>query len=318
MRITGTGSELPKRVVTNDELMTFLDTSDEWITSRTGISKRRVLSDESLDKLAASAAAKALENAGIGANELDLMICSNVMGPYITPGLSCIVQGLIGAHCPCFDINAACAGFIYALDMAKAYLDSNKAANILIVSAEAVSHMTDWNDRATCVLFGDGAGAVVVSKGEGLRAVRLGTTSNTEVLYQKQITGNSPFELNQVKDPSLVMNGQEVYKFAVSVSAEDVKAVLEQSGIQAQDVKYFLLHQANHRILEAVRSRLHQGKEKFPVNLDRLGNTSSASIPILLDELNRQGKLSDGDILAMSAFGAGLVNGACVIQWNFK
>lgn len=316
MRIIGTGSELPKRAVKNAELTTFLETSDEWITSRTGISERRVLSDDTLEQLAASASQKALENAGISAKELDLILCSNVMGPYITPGLSCIVQGMIGAACPCFDLNAACAGFIYALDVAQAYIDSNKFSNILIVSAEAVSRMPNWNDRATCVLFGDGAGAAVVSRGEGLRAIRLGTTSNTDVLYQKQITGNSPFEQNHVKDPSLVMNGQEVYKFAVSVSTEDIHAVLEQSGVQAQDIKYFLLHQANMRILEAVRTRLRQEKEKFPYNLDKLGNTSSATVPILLDELNRRRLLKNGDLLAMSAFGAGLVNGACVIQWN--
>jgi 3-oxoacyl-[acyl-carrier-protein] synthase-3 len=316
MKILGTGSELPKRTVKNAELMTFLDTSDEWITSRTGISERRVLSDDTLEQLAASAAAKALDNAGIGAEELDLIICSNVMGPYITPALSCIVQGSIGASCPCFDVNAACAGFIYTLNIASAFIDSGKASKILIVSAEAVSHMANWTDRATCVLFGDGAGAVVVTKGEGLRAIRLGTTSNTEALCQKQITGNSPFEHEAVKEPYLFMNGQEVYKFAVSASPEDVQSVLETAGLQPQEIKYFLLHQANLRIIEAVRTRLHQDKEKFPHNLDRLGNTSSASIPILLDSLNKEGKLNNGDLLVMSAFGAGLVNGACVIQWN--
>lgn len=316
MKILGTGSELPKRVVKNAELMTFLDTNDEWITTRTGISERRVLSDDTLEQLAVSAAAKALENAGVSAKELDLIICSNVMGPYITPALSCIVQGYIGAVCPCFDVNAACAGFIYTLDIAKSYIDSGKASKILIVSAEAVSHMANWTDRSTCVLFGDGAGAVVAASGEGMRAIRLGTTSNTEVLCQKQITGNSPFEHEAVKEPYLFMNGQEVYKFAVSVSPEDVQSVLETAGVQAGDIKYFLLHQANLRIIEAVRTRLHQDKEKFPHNLDRLGNTSSASIPILLDSLNREGKLESGDLLVMSAFGAGLVNGACVIQWN--
>ena len=315
MRIIGTGSALPKLVIKNDELAEFLDTSDEWIRTRTGIEERRLLSDETLEELAVQAAKNALQDAGIEASDLDFILCSNVMGSYITPALSCILQGEIKADCPCLDINGACAGFIYALDMAHAYLKSGKAKTILIVCAEAVSHMVDWADRSTCVLFGDGAGAVVVTKGD-LFFRRLGTRSNKELLYSRQKPGNCPFTQNPIPATPMYMNGQEVYKFAVSASSEDLRAIMQEAGLQAEDIRYYLLHQANMRIINAIRLRLHQPIDKFPYNMNKLGNTSSASIPILLDELNKKNALQSGDILAMSAFGAGLVTGSCILQWN--
>lgn len=316
MRILSTGSALPSRVVTNRELTGFLDTSDEWISTRTGIRERRVLSDEPLSGLAARAARAALDDAKLGADAIDFIICSTVQGEWVTPALACIVQRELGATCPALDVNGACAGFVYALDLADAYLRTGKARRILIVCAEAMSHIVDWTRREECVLFGDGAGAVVVDGGEGLLSTRLTANGNSAPLYMRAATGNSPFQSNPVSNEYLHMAGQEVYRFAVSASAEDIRALLSENGMEPGDVDYFLLHQANLRIVEAVRTRLGQPPEKFPHNLERYGNTSSATLPILLDELNRAGAIQPGQVLAMSAFGAGLVTGACLIRWN--
>lgn len=316
MRIIGTGSALPSMVVTNQDLTKFLDTSDEWISTRTGIRERRVLSAESLDALASRAAKAALDCAGLTAKDIDFIVCSTVQGEWVTPALSCAVQRDLGAACPALDLNGACAGFVYALDIADAYLKSGKAGRMLIVCAEAMSRIVDWTRREESVLFGDGAGAAVVDGGEGLLASRLTTRTESMPLHVRASTGNSPFETNPIAQDFLHMAGQEVYRFAVSACVEDLREVLSGAGIAQEAVDYFLLHQANFRILEAVRARMEQPPEKFPHNLERYGNTSSASIPILLDELNRAGRLTAGQTLALSAFGAGLVTGACLIRWN--
>ena len=316
MRILSTGSALPSKVVTNQELTGFLDTSDEWISTRTGIRERRVLGDESLSHLASRAAQAALEAAKLGADAIDFIICSTVQGEWVTPALACIVQRDLGATCPALDVNGACAGFIYALDMADAYLRAGKAGRILIVCAESMSHIVDWTRREECVLFGDGAGAVVVDGGEGLLSTRLTANGGSMPLYMRATTGNSPFEASPTGQDYLHMAGQEVYRFAVSASAEDIRALLTENGMEPGDVAFFLLHQANLRIVEAVRLRLAQPPEKFPHNLERYGNTSSATLPILLDEMNRAGAIKPGQVLAMSAFGAGLVTGACLVRWN--
>jgi 3-oxoacyl-[acyl-carrier-protein] synthase-3 len=303
-------------VVTNQDLTKFLDTSDEWISTRTGIRERRVLSTESLDCLASKAAKSALDCAGLTAKDIDFILCSTVQGEWVTPALSCAVQRDLGAACPALDINGACAGFVYALDVADAFLKSGKAGRVLIVCAEAMTRIVDWMRREECVLFGDGAGAVVVDGGEGLLAMRLTTRGDSKVLYMRASTGNSPFETHPIAQDFLHMAGQEVYRFAVSACMEDLRTILAQAGITEGEVDYFLLHQANFRILEAVRARMEQPPEKFPHNLERYGNTSSATIPILLNELNRAGALTAGHTLALSAFGAGLVTGACLIRWN--
>jgi 3-oxoacyl-[acyl-carrier-protein] synthase-3 len=303
-------------VVTNEDLTKFLDTSDEWISTRTGIRERRVLSTESLNDLASKAAKAALESAGLTEKDIDFILCSTVQGEWVTPALSCMVQRELGAACPVLDINGACAGFVYALDVADAFLKSGKARRVLIVCAEAMSHIADWTRREECVLFGDGAGAVVVDGGEGLLAMRLTTRGDSALLHMRASTGNSPFETHPAQQDFLHMAGQEVYRFAVSACVEDLRAILSQAGIAQGKVDYFLLHQANFRILEAVRARMEQPPEKFPHNLERYGNTSSATIPILLDEMNRAGLLKAGQMLALSAFGAGLVTGACLIRWN--
>lgn len=315
MKISGTGSALPKKVVTNDMLSQFLDTSDEWIKTRTGVSSRFVISDERLEDLAAEAATKALNDAGISAEELDFIICSNVVNEYVTPQLSCIIQGAIGATCPCIDINCACAGFIHAIEIAEAFHNAGKADNVLIVCAEEPTRMTDWNDRRTCVLFGDGAGAAVLTPGDNIKSVKLSAASSTDKLWQYRTLQPTPYITKEENDIPLQMKGQEVFKFAVTAASKDITRALKASGMTADDVNHYLLHQANIRIIQAIQHYLEQPMEKFPTNVENHGNSSSACCPILLDECNRKGLLKKGDKIAMSAFGAGFVSGAVVMEW---
>ena len=315
MKISGTGSALPKQVVTNDMLAQFLDTSDEWIKTRTGVSSRFVISDEKLEDLAAKAAQKALEDAGIKAEELDFIICSNVVNEYITPQLSCIIQGAIGASCPCIDINCACAGFIHAVEMAEAFYRAGKVRNVLIVCAEEPTRMTDWSDRRTCVLFGDGAGAAVLTPGDNIKSVKLSASSATEKLWQYRTLQPTPYITKEEMDVPLQMKGQDVFKFAVTAASKDITRALNDSQIEASDVDYYLLHQANIRIINAIQNYLEQPVEKFPTNVENHGNSSSSCCPILLDECNRKGMFKKGDKIAMSAFGAGFVSGALVMEW---
>lgn len=316
MRIMGTGSALPAYTLTNEKLTEFLDTSDEWITTRTGIHTRRIITDETLLQLGSDAAARAIENAGLTAGDIDFIICTTLQGDTATPSLACLIQKEIGAACPAIDMNGACAGFVYALDMADAYLKSGKAGRILIVSAEAMSRLTDWTDRATCVLFGDGAGAVVVDGGEGMFVTRLTSSGNAAPLNIHPYMGNSPFIKDPVPARLLYMDGPEIYKFAVSHSTADIKQVAEDAGLTVDEIDWFMLHQANKRILDAVRIRLKQPEEKFLSNIHKRGNISSACIPILMDEENRAGRFKKGDRIALSAFGAGLTTGAAVLEWG--
>lgn len=315
MRILSTGSALPALEVTNEDLARLVDTSDEWIRTRTGIQTRRVLSTETLVDLAAQAAQNALDGAGLAAEDIDFILLSTVQGQYITPGLACMVQQRIGAQCPCLDVNGACAGFVYALDMADAYLKAGRFRRILVMAAEALSRLCDWQDRATCVLFGDGAGAAIVENDDGLFRSRLTTKANQTALWADAQSSTCPFTQPFEVETKLHMQGQEVYKFAVSASTADIRGLMDDLSISADDVSLFLLHQANLRIVEAVRSRLKQPPEKFPTCIQHTGNISSACIPVLLDELNRAGRLSRGDILLLSGFGAGLVTGTCVLCW---
>ena len=315
MKISGTGSALPKKVVTNDMLAQFLDTSDEWIKTRTGVSSRFVISDEKLEDLATEAAIKALEDAGIKAEELDFIICSNVVNEYITPQLSCIVQGAVGAHCPCIDINCACAGFIHAIEIAESFYQAGKVRNVLIVCAEEPTRMTDWADRRTCVLFGDGAGAAVLTPGDNIRSVKLSASSATDKLWQYRTLQMTPYITKEEKDVPLQMKGQEVFKFAVTAASKDITRALKESGMEPSQIEHYLLHQANIRIINAIQHYLEQPAEKFPTNIGNHGNSSSACCPILLDECNRAGRFKKGDMIAISAFGAGFVSGAVIIEW---
>lgn len=315
MKIIGTGSAIPKKIVTNDMLSEFLDTSDAWIYPRTGIKYRHVISDEKLEDLAISAAQKALENAGMTAQELDFIICSNVVNEYITPSLSCIIQGGIGASCPCLDINCACAGFIYALDIAESHYKAGKVKNVLIVCAEEPTRMTSWKDRNVCVLFGDGAGAAVLSEGDNIKGVKLSAASATDKLYQIRTLEPTPYITKEEHPVSLQMKGQDVFKFAVKASSGDIKYLLDELGMKADDIDHYLLHQANIRIIRSIEEFLGQPESKFPTNVESHGNSSSASCPILLDECNRNGLLKRGEKIAMSAFGAGFISGAAIMEW---
>ena len=315
MKIIGTGSVIPKKIVTNDMLSEFLDTSDAWISPRTGIKCRHVISDEKLEDMAIEAAKKALDDAGMKAEELDFIICSNVVNEYVTPSLSCIIQGGIGATCPCIDINCACAGFIYALDLAESYSKAGKVRNVLIVCAEEPTRMTSWKDRNVCVLFGDGAGAAVLTEGNNIKGTKLSAASATDKLYQIRALEPTPYITKEDVNIPLQMKGQDVFKFAVKASSGDIKYLLNELGMTPNDVDKFLLHQANIRIINAIKDQLEQPDEKFPHNVENHGNSSSASCPILLDECSRNGTIKKGDILALSAFGAGFISGAAVLEW---
>ena len=316
MKIIGTGRAHPAKVVTNAMLEKFLDTSDEWIVERTGIKERKLISNERLEDLAAKASLLAIEDAGLKPKDIDYIICSNVVNEYITPSLSCIVQGAIGAECACVDINVACSGFVYALDMADDRIKSGKAKNILVLAAEEPTRMVDWSDRATCVLFGDGAGAVVVTEGDGYLGSRLSTVSMTDCLHYVRRLEPTPYITKEESSAPMYMNGRQVFKTAVMMSSRDINALLADEGLAPEDIKYYILHQANMRIIEAVAKQMDLDLSYFPHNVEYCGNTSSASVALLLDELYRDGKLQRGDKLIMSAFGAGFTTGTCLIEWT--
>lgn len=316
MKIIGTGRAHPAKVVTNAMLEKFLDTSDEWIVERTGIKERKLISNERLEDLAAKASLLAIEDAGLKPKDIDYIICSNVVNEYITPSLSCIVQGAIGAECACVDINVACSGFVYALDMADDRINSGKAKNILVLAAEEPTRMVDWSDRATCVLFGDGAGAVVVTEGDGYLGSRLEAKSMTDCLHYVRCLEPTPYITKEEFSAPMYMNGRQVFKTAVMLSSRDINALLAEQGLQPKDVKYYVLHQANMRIIEAVAKQMDLDLSYFPHNVEYCGNTSSASVALLLDELHRDGKLQRGDKLIVSAFGAGFTTGTCLIEWT--
>lgn len=316
--ILGTGSQLPDTVVTNDDLTAFLDTSDEWIQTRTGIHRRHILKNEKLIDLAVSAAQKALENSGVSASELDLIICSTIQGDYVSPAFSCVVQKYLGSTCPAFDVNAGCSGFIYALDVADGYFARGRAKKVLVIAAEAMSRFTDWNDRSTCVLFGDGCGAVVLGEGEDLLSMKITTEGNDESLYIPHFEGNCPYTEKEGRSCALHMDGQDVFKFAVSSICRDIKDVAQLAGIQPEDLDLVVLHQANYRIMEAAARRLKLPMEKVPSIIDETGNMSSACIPVALDMLNRSGKLANSRYVALAGFGSGFTTGACVLRWHKK
>ena len=313
MKLLGTGSSLPHLQVSNSDLAKFLDTGDEWIVPRTGIRTRHVISDENLEDLAADAAKKALEDAGLNVSDIDLLICSNVVNEYVTPSLSCVLAYKLGLACPCFDINCACPGFIYAMDMADSYFRSGKVGNVLVVCAEEPTRMVDWKDRSTCVLFGDGAGAAVFGKGDNLKGIRLSSEPAPDKICEYRKLLPTPYISKEENEVPMLMKGKDVFRFAVTTSVRDIHGILDEAGISIEDVDYFMIHQANLRIIEGIRERLGVPEEKFPVNIADHGNSSSASCPILLDECRRKGMFKEGDILVFSAFGAGLLSASAVL-----
>lgn len=329
-RIIGTGSYLPEMVVTNDDLAKIMDTSDEWISSRTGIRARHLVKEETTTSMCVEAAKRALADANMQAEEIDLIIVGTVSGDHVTPSTACEVQAAIGADkAVAFDVNAACSGFLFGLHTAHAYIQAGIYKNALLLGAETLSKIMDWNDRSTCVLFGDGAGAAVVRADEkGLIAFDQGSDgAKGHVLACRNRKNNNPYVTNDKEYDYVHMDGQEVYKFAVSTVPKSIQKVLEKasetalagdadkSAYTTEDITYYVLHQANIRIIQSVAKRLKVDESKFPISLDHCGNISAGSVPILLDEMNRQGLLKRGDKIVMSGFGAGLTWGTALLEW---
>ena len=319
MKIIGTGSYLPERVLNNDDLSKIVDTSDEWITPRTGIKERRISSGEENSDMTCEAGKRAIEDAGIKPEEIDLIIVATITSEYITPGVSCLVQEKLGAYgCMCMDLNAACAGFVYALNTANCYMEAGMASTALVIGVENLSKITDYTDRATCVLFGDAAGAVVVRKDntKKYRACLGADAHKWRALTCKNLSVENVFVKKEQKRDYLHMDGQEVFKFVVKVIPKVIRQVLEKENLTENDIDYYLLHQANRRINETVAKKLKVDfEEKFPMNIEKTGNTSSATVPVLLDQLNKEGKFKEGDKLILCAFGGGLTWGCALVEW---
>lgn len=317
-RIIGTGSWLPRRAVSNRELEKWVDTTDEWIRERTGIEERHLAEEETTTSMAVDAARAAIEDAGIEAGEIDLIIVGTVSADMCFPSTACQVQSEIGAdRAVAFDINAACAGFLFGLFIAESYMQAGMAQTALIIGGETLSKMMDWQDRSTCVLFGDGAGAAVVRKQErGLLSIVQGADGKSGMaLTCKNRPVNNPLIKNDTALDHTRMDGREVYRFAVKTVPGAIESAMQKAGLAPSEVKYFLLHQANLRIIESVAKKLGQPMEKFPTNLQKCGNISAGSVPILLDEVNRSKMLQRGDKIVLAGFGAGLTWGAAVLEW---
>ena len=317
-RIIGTGSAVPEQIVTNEDLSKIVETSDEWISSRSGIKERRIAKEETTTSLAILAGKRALENAGIASEEIEVIIVATCTPDYFFPNTACQVQEAIGAkHAVAFDLSAACSGFLFTLSTVQAYIKGGIYQKALIIGAETMSKMIDWSDRSTCVLFGDGAGAAVVSAEETgvLELVQKSDGTGKGVLSCKARETRNLLNHESETKEYLYMEGQPVFKFAVKTVPECVEEVLKKAEVKKEEIRYYILHQANSRIIQSVAKRLKEPEEKFPMNLSLYGNTSAASIPILLDEMNRNGMLNRGDKLVLSGFGAGLTWGAVLLEW---
>lgn len=322
-KIIGLGSHLPEKRLTNADLEKIVDTSDEWIRTRTGIVERRILKDGlGCTHMAEDAARKAMKMAGLNPEDIDLVIYGTVTPDYRLPSASCILQKKMGfKNAGTFDIVAACAGFLHGLSVADAFIQSGKFKNILVIGAEALSSVTDYTDRNTCVLFGDGAGAVIVTASTGdsgiLSTFFKSDGNQAELLWIQE--GGSLVPVHKLKDNTkkvyIEMNGSEVFKHAVRQMADASLRSLKSAGLTSADVTWLIPHQANIRIMDATAKRLEIPREKVFVNIEKYGNTSAASVPIALDEAYREGKLKDGDIILMTAFGGGLTWASAVVRW---
>ncbi|EOU1828690.1 ketoacyl-ACP synthase III [Clostridium perfringens] len=319
-KIIGFGLYTPKNLVENERLQEFLETSDEWIRSRTGIERRYISLDENTSDLAVEASKKALNQAGLSAEEIDLIIVATVTPDNFTPSTACIVQDKLGAkNAWAFDINAACTGFIYALKLGRSLIRSGEAKNTLIIGAETLSKALNWEDRGSCVLFGDGAGAIVLTSTEedcGIKCVNVKSDgSKGDSLVIQGLPLNSPFkDGREVSKNYINMNGREIFKFATKVMEESIVEILEKENIKIEDISAIIPHQANLRIIDYVVKRLGIPREKFVTNLQNYGNTSGASIPIALCESINEGNLKKGDNIIMVGFGGGLTWGAALIK----
>lgn len=317
--IAGIGAYVPETIVTNDDLAKIVETSDEWITSRTGIRERRISTGEETSDLAAEAARRALAAAGVEAEDLDLIIMGTSSPDCNYPSGACEVQAKIGAvNAAAFDVSAACAGFIFAMNIVQGFFKSGIYQTALVIGAETLSKVTDWTDRSTCVLFGDGAGAVVLkSEKTGILDMLMGSDGTKgEALMCKSRTLGNFLTGTKPEIGFMTMDGQEVFRFAVKRVPESIETLMKRNHMEKDDIRYYVLHQANERIVEAVARRLKEPMDKFPMTIAKYGNTSTASIPLLLNDMVEQGMLKDGDKIIMSGFGAGMTWGAVLLEWK--
>lgn len=322
--ISGIGSYLPEKKLTNDDLSKIVDTSNEWIVERTGISERRIIEDHmATSDIGTMAAKNALKDANISAEDIDLIILATVTGDYAFPSTACIVQKNIGAtNAVAFDINAGCSGFIYGLSVAESYIKSGMYKKVLVIGAEALSRIIDWQDRNTCVLFGDGAGACILEPCEenfGILSTELGSDgSKGEVLSQKAGGSRLPASIDTVENRLhfIQMDGKEVFKFAVRIMERTSLNALEKANLQLEDLDLLVPHQANIRIIDSAAKKLKLENDKISINLDKYGNMSSASVPVALDEAVKNNRIKKGDNILLVAFGAGLTWASMTIKWN--
>ncbi|MGG7097625.1 beta-ketoacyl-ACP synthase III [Clostridium sardiniense] len=322
VKIKGVGSYVPSQVITNDDLSKIVDTNHQWILERTGICERRISEGEDTSSIAYKAAKVAMDKAGIKGEEIDLIIVATITPDSFTPSVACILQKMIGAkNATAFDLNAACTGFIYSLEVAESLLKTGRYKNALVVGAETLSKIIDWKDRSTCVLFGDGGGAAVIGIDEEEKSGIINTYSISEGEKGDALTAGAndvinPFAKEEViKSKYVQMNGREVFRFATGAMVDSIKKVLEGTGYNLEDIDYVVPHQANLRIIDYAAKKLGLSKEKFYVNLERVGNTSSASVPMALADMDNEGKLKDGDLIVLVGFGGGLTCGATLIKW---
>ncbi len=321
--IVGTGSYVPERVLTNEELSASVDTTDQWITTRTGIKTRRIAAkDEYTSDMAARAALAAMEQAEVAATDIDLILVATASPDMIFPATACFVQTKIGAkNAACLDVSAACAGFLCALEIAQQFITSHTYDTVLVIGAEKLSSITNWTDRNTCVLFGDGAGAAILQhrgSAHGIISTHIGSDGNyADILWmpgggcKQPITAENAHQWLQ----TIHMSGKDVYKQAVISMIDASKKALEKAGLTIEDIACFIPHQANVRIIEAIAERLKLPMDRFFVNVDRYGNTSAAAVAIALDEANRSGRLKPGDYVLMVVFGGGLTWASTVLEW---
>jgi 3-oxoacyl-[acyl-carrier-protein] synthase-3 len=322
--ILGTGSYTPEKILTNADLSKLVDTSDEWIFSRTGIRERRIAAaGETTSQMAAASARAALADAGLTAADIDLIIVATLTPDLPMPATACFVQDILGVktHAACFDLNAACSGFLYALDTAWAMLESGRYRHALVIGAEKLSTVLDWKDRTTCVLFGDGAGAVVLGPARGTARI-IGTKLYAEGAHARLLCipdggSNPPAPVTDaLRTPgTITMKGREIFKIAVREMEDAARDILDQHQIPASRIDCVIPHQANLRIIDAIAQYLELPSDRFFVNLERYGNTSAASIPLALDEARRSGRIKTGDTTLFVAFGAGLTYGSALVRW---
>jgi len=317
-KICGTGSYVPPHVMDNNDLAKIVDTSDEWIRERTGIGKRHIIEEETTSYMAGQAALRAVEQSGIDPSEIELILVATSSSEIVFPCAACEVQKTIGAvHAAGYDLNAACTGFVLAFNTAQAYIGAGIYKTVLVIGADSMSNLVDWSDRGTCILFGDGAGAALLRAEEGAPVYM---AAHSDGVKGPALTGMSrhrkDWKIENDSESYIHMDGQAVFKFAVRKVPEIIEEVLDRAGIGIDEIDYFVLHQANRRIIEAAAKRLKTDITKFPMNLEEYANTSAATVPILLDEMNREGSLHKGQKIMLAGFGAGLTWAACLFEWK--